>query len=275
MAMVVLPSPAGVGVIAVTTTSLPSGPALRARRAGSSTLALSRPYGSHSSAASPSSRAMSAIGRVEVGIRHDLLEPVGQRNHLRGGGIPAGVAREPGGHELLGLVADFVGEGEARPPALADPRAGRRAPKQNKGPFMRPLPLEVLAVTDLLDDLPGAAVAIDLLEEVLRRDEPGIVTLPRRVHLLLERPPDDLGQLRPAHAAHGRQHRAVVDVGEELAPRVRLGALAGLLEDFLLVGAVGQRHLDQAIKTARSDERGVDRVGAARGADDDHAGKVL
>src|SRR5256886_2497762 len=123
MAMVVLPSPAGVGVIAVTTTSLPSGPALRARRAGSSTLALSRPYGSHSSAPSPSSRAMSAIGRVEIGIRHDLLEPVGQRNHLRGGGIPAGVAREPRGHELLGLVADFVGKGEARPPALADPRA--------------------------------------------------------------------------------------------------------------------------------------------------------
>src|SRR5437016_12868485 len=109
MVMVVLPSPAGVGVIAVSTTSMPSGPALRARRAGSSTLALSRPYGSHSSAASPSSRAMSAIGRVEIGIRHDLLEPVRQGNHLRGGRIPAGVSREPSGTALLGLVADFVG----------------------------------------------------------------------------------------------------------------------------------------------------------------------
>src|SRR6266446_2839986 len=122
MVMVVLPSPAGVGVIAVTTTSLPSGPARRERSAGSRTFALSQPYGSHSSAASPSSRAMSAIGRGEVGIRHDLLEPVGQRNHLRRGGVPAGMAREPRGHELLGLVADLVREGEARPLALADAR---------------------------------------------------------------------------------------------------------------------------------------------------------
>src|SRR5262245_51560244 len=122
MVMVVLPSPAGVGVIDDTTTSLPSGCPRRLASADRSTLALSRPYGSHSSGASPSSRAMSAIGRVEVGIRHDLLEPVGQCDHPGGSGIPAGVAREARGHELARLVRDLVGEGEAGPPALADPR---------------------------------------------------------------------------------------------------------------------------------------------------------
>src|SRR5215468_6799022 len=122
MVMVVLPSPAGVGVIEETTTSLPSGWSRRAARADRSSLALSRPYGSHSSAPSPSSRAMSAIGRVEVGIRHDLLEPVGHGDHLGGGGIPAGMAGVAGGHELARLVSDFVREGEARPLALADPR---------------------------------------------------------------------------------------------------------------------------------------------------------
>ncbi len=43
MVMVVLPSPAGVGVIAETTTSLPSGRPRRAGNADSKTLALVRP----------------------------------------------------------------------------------------------------------------------------------------------------------------------------------------------------------------------------------------
>jgi len=43
MVMVVLPSPAGVGVMDDTTTSLPSGCSRRAARAGRTTLALSRP----------------------------------------------------------------------------------------------------------------------------------------------------------------------------------------------------------------------------------------
>jgi len=43
MVMVVLPSPAGVGVIEETTTSLPSGRSRRAWRAGSKTLAFVRP----------------------------------------------------------------------------------------------------------------------------------------------------------------------------------------------------------------------------------------
>src|SRR6266542_3570687 len=123
MVIVVLPSPAGVGVIAETTTSLPSGRAFRAWSAGSSALALARPYGTHSSSVSPSSRATSAIGRVEVRIRHDLLEPVGERDHLGCCGVPAGMARVSRDHELTRLVPDLVGEGEARAPALAHPRA--------------------------------------------------------------------------------------------------------------------------------------------------------
>src|SRR5262249_60937583 len=65
---------------------------------------------------------MSVIGRVEVGIRHDLLEPIGHGDHLGGGGIPAGMARVTSGYELARLVSDLVREGEARPLALADPR---------------------------------------------------------------------------------------------------------------------------------------------------------
>src|SRR5262249_21251535 len=96
MVMVVLPSPAGVGVIEETTTSLPSGRSRRAWSAGNKTLALVRPYGVHSVSASPSSRATSAIGRIEVGIGHDLLEPVGNGDHPGGGGVPAGVTRVAG-----------------------------------------------------------------------------------------------------------------------------------------------------------------------------------
>src|SRR5215468_12059127 len=114
-----------------------------------------------------------------------------------------------------------------------------RAPTKQMGPYRQPA-LEVLPVADLLDHLPGAAVTVDLLEQVVGRDEPVVVPLPGRVPLLLERPPDDLGQLRAAHPAHGRQHRAVVDLGEELTPCIGFGALAGHLEDLLLVCALGQ-----------------------------------
>src|SRR6266478_6647712 len=132
MVMVVLPSPAGVGVIEETTTSLPSGRPARAASAATRTLALSWPYGIHSSAPRPSSRAISAIGRglrsasgrdgVEVGIGHDLLQPVGNGNHLGGGRVPAGVERVTGGDQVPGLVVDLVGEAEAGAPALAHPR---------------------------------------------------------------------------------------------------------------------------------------------------------
>ena len=81
MVMVVLPSPAGVGVIDETTTSLPSGAlAARGQRAEAH-LGLVAPVGQPllRPGEPQRSRAMSAIGRVEVGIRHDLLEPVGKR----------------------------------------------------------------------------------------------------------------------------------------------------------------------------------------------------
>ena len=61
--VVVLPSPALVGVIAVTQTSLPSG--LPASRSSTerSIFAFVRPYGSTSSGSRPASAAISSIGR--------------------------------------------------------------------------------------------------------------------------------------------------------------------------------------------------------------------
>jgi hypothetical protein len=61
--VVVLPSPAFVGVIAVVITSLPSGRSARRSRIESETLARYRPYGSTSSARMPAAAATSSIGR--------------------------------------------------------------------------------------------------------------------------------------------------------------------------------------------------------------------
>src|SRR3954468_2155326 len=58
---VLFPSPAGVGLIPVTRTSLPLG--FRRAIASALILALYRPYGRISSAVSPTSAATSAIGR--------------------------------------------------------------------------------------------------------------------------------------------------------------------------------------------------------------------
>src|SRR3954452_10122636 len=58
---VLLPSPAGVGLIPVTRTSRPRG--LRRAMASALILALYRPYGRISSGLSPTSAATSAIGR--------------------------------------------------------------------------------------------------------------------------------------------------------------------------------------------------------------------
>ena len=60
--VVVLPSPAGVGLIAVTRISFPSGPSFRREKSPSLSFALKRPYGSSSSSRTPSSRAISAMG---------------------------------------------------------------------------------------------------------------------------------------------------------------------------------------------------------------------
>src|SRR5215475_7450224 len=102
---------------------------------------------------------------------------------------------------------------------------------------------EVLSVADFFDHLADAPIPVDLMQEILRGDEAGIPGLPRRVHLLLQSAAEDFRDLRAAHAAHRRQHRAVVDLGEEGAPRRRLGALASQLQDLLLTCPVGERHL--------------------------------
>src|SRR5215510_15189989 len=84
---------------------------------------------------------------------------------------------------------------------------------------------QVLAVADLLDHLADASIPIDLLQEIVGGNEARVPTLPRRVHLLLQGAAEDFRDLRAAHAAHGRQHRTVIDVGEERAARRRLRAL--------------------------------------------------
>src|SRR3954466_15920514 len=60
---VVLPSPAFVGVIAVTLTSLPFGRSARRSSTSSETLALYLPYESISSGGSPAASALSGMGR--------------------------------------------------------------------------------------------------------------------------------------------------------------------------------------------------------------------
>ncbi len=62
------PSPAGVGVIAVTSTSAPSGWSRRRAMAGQPTLALWRPYGSSSAGVSPTAAPISWIG-LSVTVR--------------------------------------------------------------------------------------------------------------------------------------------------------------------------------------------------------------
>src|SRR5713101_7886464 len=70
------------------------------------------------------------------------------------------------------------------------------------GPFSAAC-LEVLAVADLFDHLPDAAVGVDLLQDIVRGHEAGVLPLPGRVHLLLEGAAGDLGDLGAAHPAHG------------------------------------------------------------------------
>src|SRR5262245_43561844 len=62
--VVVLPSPAGVGLMAVTRISLPSGRLLSESRKSKEILALVLPYGTSASAGTPSFAATSAIGFI-------------------------------------------------------------------------------------------------------------------------------------------------------------------------------------------------------------------
>ena len=80
--VVVLPSPAGVGLMAVTSTSLPSGFPARRAKARSLILALYRPYSSSSSSWMPSSAAISAMGRSVVLCAISMSESIPR--HLSG-----------------------------------------------------------------------------------------------------------------------------------------------------------------------------------------------
>ena len=74
--VVVLPSPAGVGVIAVTLISFASGRSASRSMTERSTFALYRPYGSTSSCSSPSSSATSRIGRSVAAWAISRLEGI-------------------------------------------------------------------------------------------------------------------------------------------------------------------------------------------------------
>src|SRR5215813_9432731 len=134
---------------------------------------------------------------------------------------------------------------------------------------------EVLSVADLLDHFADASISVDLLQEIVSGDEARVPTFTRRVHLLLQGTTEDLRDLRAAHPTHGRQHRTVVDVGEERATRRRLRAPAGQLQDLLLARPIWERHLHQPIQAAGSHQRRVDGVGTDGGADDEEAREVL
>src|SRR5260370_15449369 len=134
-----LPSPAGVGLIPVTSTSRPLG----ARRANAArrTLALYFPYSSISSASSPSSAAMSATGRslaawamaMSLGTSTAVTGPLAPESkgpvHARAEGASGGAAGELG---------DLVHPGPARPPEAGgdlahEPRLLAPAPPPPRG----------------------------------------------------------------------------------------------------------------------------------------------
>jgi len=81
--VVVFPSPAGVGVTAVTLISFASGRSASRSRTERSTFALYRPYGSISS------REQTRVGRdLEDGAERRLLGDLEARGHLRLHGAP-------------------------------------------------------------------------------------------------------------------------------------------------------------------------------------------
>src|SRR6476659_6528341 len=121
--VVVLPSPAFVGVIAVTLISFPSGRSPRRSSTSSETFALSLPYGSISSGKRPAASAISVMGRrvaccaisSDEGIVADKGDPF-----TRGGLIYLdGECNPLSAHRRSGVVR--------RPCVLRDPRADRDA----------------------------------------------------------------------------------------------------------------------------------------------------
>src|SRR5271157_74310 len=78
--VVVLPSPSGVGVMAVTSTYLPLGRFARRSKISSLTLALYGPYSSSSSGRMPSSSATCVIGFSLASCAISISEGTGRRN---------------------------------------------------------------------------------------------------------------------------------------------------------------------------------------------------
>src|SRR5512144_173301 len=123
--VVVFPSPAGVGVIAVTLISFASGRSASRSMTDRSTFALYRPYGSTSSCSRPSSSAMSPIGRSVADCAISRLEGmvvlIGVLSVAHGGGGQLGderigveaVQRE--GRDQVGRLParDQLGKGDA------------------------------------------------------------------------------------------------------------------------------------------------------------------
>ena len=108
-----LPSPSGVGVIAVTTTYLPRGRSASRRRIASSvTLAFVGPYSSSSSSAIPRSRAISTIGRgvteraISRSDGNDIDSSAGHGLIVR---LALGGADEVGQQQGVGQRADAAG----------------------------------------------------------------------------------------------------------------------------------------------------------------------
>src|SRR5271157_1911425 len=78
MVVVVLPSPASVGLIAVTRMSLPSGLSARLRRKSYSSLAIDRPNGCRADSGAPIFAAISAIGLRRVARAISTSDRIGR-----------------------------------------------------------------------------------------------------------------------------------------------------------------------------------------------------
>src|SRR5262249_61338773 len=83
-----------------------------------------------------------------------------------------------------------------------------------------PSRLEVLPVADLLDHAAHALVVVDGDDEIVDAHGGRCGALGGGVDLGGERPPENDGNIRSAHAAHQGEDLAVVDLGEQRAPGV-------------------------------------------------------
>src|SRR5437867_5255019 len=104
--------------------------------------------------------------------------------------------------------------------------------KQPTGDYSTGPPSQILAVADLLDDSANALVRVDRDQQVFGRHGRGIRALRRPMDFRLERPPEDLGNVGAAHAAHHGQDLAMLDRLEERPAGLALGPGAQQPEDL-------------------------------------------